>query len=125
MDHPYFPILIVFGLGIVFALVFLGLSALIGPAKRHHGAHKLTPYECGLNPIGSARQKIDIKFSLVAMLFIVFDIETVFLYPWALLYRSFLREGFGLFMLVEMGVFIAILVVGLVYIWRKGALDWK
>lgn len=124
MDHPYLPVLLVFVLGVVFAAAFLCLSAVIGPAKKRKGTYKLTPYECGLSPIGTARQQIDIKFSLVAMLFIVFDIETVFLFPWAILYRK-LMASMGLFMLIEMGIFIGILAIGLLFVWRKGALEWR
>ena len=125
MDHPFFPILLVLLLGIGFSALFLGLSAIIGPKKRRASAGKLSPYECGLKPIGSAREQLDIKFSLVAMLFILFDVETVFMFPWAILFKDYVKDGMGLFMLIEMGLFVVILVFGLIYIWRKGALEWK
>lgn len=126
MTHPFLPVLVALLFGSAFAAVFLLLSAIIGPkVKGSHQKSKLSVYECGLPPIGTARERIDIKFSLVAMLFILFDIEAVFLFPWAVLYRDFIREGMGVFMLVEMGSFLAILAIGLVYIWKKGALDWK
>ncbi|MBX7148578.1 NADH-quinone oxidoreductase subunit A [bacterium] len=125
MDHPYFPILIVLLVGIGFSALFLTLSAVIGPKKRKASAAKLSSYECGLNPIGSAREQLDIKFSNVAMLFILFDIETVFMFPWAILYKDSIKGGMGTFMFVEMAIFVVILVVGLAYIWRKGALEWK
>lgn len=123
MNHPFFPILIVFAVGIIFSALFLVLSALIGPKKSTPS--KLSPYECGIEPIGTARERVDVKFSLVAMLFIIFDIEVVFLFPWAVLYRKFIAEGMGPFMFVEMGIFIGILALGLVFIIRKGALDWQ
>ena len=125
MQHPYLPILLVLLLGILFSALLLGLSAIIGPKKKSKTPGKFTPYECGLNPIGDARAPIDVKFSLVAMVFILFDIETVFLYPWAILYRKMIAEGQGLAMFVEMSVFMVVLSLGLLYIWKKGALDWN
>lgn len=123
MDHPFFPILLVLLLGAVFAAVFLTLSSLIGPKKPNDS--KLSVYECGLKPIGDARDRISIKFSLVALLFILFDIETVFLFPWAVVFKDFMNEGLGGFMLIEMGVFMLILGLGLLFVWRKKALEWK
>lgn len=123
MQHPFLPILIILLIGTLFAGVFLILSALIGPKKRTKS--KLSPYECGVDPVGNARDRFDVKFSLVAMLFILFDIEAVFLFPWAILYRDFIGEGMGLFMFIEMAVFVVILGLGLLYVWRKGILDWK
>ncbi len=107
----------------LFALTFLGLSAILGPKK--YSASKYSTYECGLTPVGSARERISVKFFLVAILFILFDVEVVFLFPWALLYKQFIAEGMGLFMLVEMGLFMVILVLGLAFIWRKGVLEWN
>ena len=83
----------------------------------------MATYESGVTPIGSARERFPIKFYLIAMLFIVFDIETVFLYPWAVNYKN--SGGLMLFNLAEMAVFIAILLVGYVYVWRKGAFEWE
>jgi len=80
---------------------------------------KAAAYECGITPTGTARERFHTRFYLVAMLFIVFDIETVFLYPWAIVFKHL-----GLFGLVEMAVFLAILLVGFVYVWGKGALEW-
>lgn len=123
MDHPFIPVLVALLVGICFAALFLGLSAVIGPKK--YSKSKLGPYECGFEPLTNARERVDIKFSLVAMLFILFDVETVFFYPWAILYRKFIEEGQGLLMLGEMALFLVILLVGFVYVWRKGGLDWK
>jgi NADH-quinone oxidoreductase subunit A len=81
---------------------------------------KLSPYECGMPPVGTARDRFSIKFYIIAMLFILFDIEAVFLYPWAVEFRKL-----GMFGFVEMGVFIAILLVGYIYVWKKGALEWE
>lgn len=125
MDHPYFPILIILAVAFVFAGIFIVLSSLIGPRKKFHSSAKFSPYECGLNPVGDAREPVDVKFSLVAMLFIIFDIEAVFLFPWAILFKDFIETGQGLIMLIEMGIFLFILAIGLIYVWRKGALEWR
>jgi len=114
----YLPIFIFFIVAVGFALVTLFLSAIFG--KRKITPQKMIPYECGMDPIGEARKRFSVRFYIVAMLFIVFDIEAVFLYPWAVIFREL--KVFGL---VEMGVFIAILLVGFVYVWKKGALEWE
>ena len=123
MEHPFLPILLVFVMAALFTGAFLGLSAILGPKKPSHS--KLSVYECGLEPVGDARERFSVKFFLVALLFILFDIEVVFLIPWAVTYRGFIAEGMGLFMLIEMGIFMVILAIGLLYVWRKGALEWK
>lgn len=118
--QTYIPVLVM-GLGAaVVAAVLIGLSALLGP--RRPSAAKVSAYECGVTPVGSARERFPIKFYLVAMLFIVFDIETIFLYPWAVTYRQ--SGAMMLFNLAEMSVFVAILLVGYVYIWRRGGFEW-
>ena len=113
----FIPILMMLIAGIGFAVFTLVASHFLG--KRVNDPAKLGPYECGITPVGSARERFHTRFYLVAMLFIVFDIETVFLYPWAVVYKSL-----ALFGLIEMLVFIAILLAGLVYVWGKGALEW-
>jgi NADH-quinone oxidoreductase subunit A len=118
MLGTYLPILLVVLIAVVFGLVALTFSSLIGPKKKT--ALKLSPYESGCEPVGTARERFSIKFYMIAMLFILFDIEAVFLYPWAILYKKL-----GLFGLVEMGVFIVILFVGYIYVWKKGALEWE
>src|SRR5262245_7184014 len=100
-----------------FAVFTLVASHLLG--RRVYDPAKLMPYECGVTPVGNARERFHTRFYLVAMLFIIFDIETVFLYPWAIVFRE-LR----IFGLIEMGIFVAILLIGFVYIWGKGALEW-
>jgi len=100
-----------FAVGTIAASYYLG--------RRVNTAEKLMPYECGITPVGNARERFHTRFYLIAMLFIVFDIETVFLYPWAVVYKQL-----ALFGLIEMVVFIAILLAGLVYVWGKGALEW-
>jgi NADH-quinone oxidoreductase subunit A len=119
--NSYIPVLVMGAGAIVIAALLIGLSFLLGP--RRPTPQKNAPYECGVTPIGSARERFPIKFYLVAMLFIVFDIETVFLYPWAVTYRS--SGSLMLFNLAEMAVFIAILFVGYIYVWKRGAFEWE
>ncbi|HWU37215.1 MAG TPA: NADH-quinone oxidoreductase subunit A [Candidatus Acidoferrum sp.] len=113
----YLPILILIGLAALFAGGSILLSALLGP--RRPTTEKLSPYECGVEPVGSARDRFSVKFYLVAMLFIIFDMEIVFLYPWAVVYKEF--KAFGL---AAMGTFLLILLVGFFYVWKKGGLEW-
>ena len=113
----YESVLLLIALGGTIAVVFVFLSRFVGP--RNANPEKVSTYECGVEPVKNARERFPVRFYLVAMLFIVFDIEAVFLYPWARLFRQL-----GVFGLIEMGIFILILVVGLVYAWRKGALEW-
>ena len=113
----YIPIAIMLGLGVLAGLVFTNINRLIGP--KHPTEEKLSTYESGMEPVKTARERFSVKYYLVAMLFIVFDIETVFMYPWAVRFRTL-----GLFGFAEMMVFIAILLVGFVYIVKKGALEW-
>ena len=100
-----------FAAGTLLGSYFLG--------RRVYDPAKMLPYECGITPTGSARDRFHTRFYLVAMLFIVFDIEIVFLYPWAVVFKQL-----GLFGLIEMAIFLLILVLGLVYVWGKGALEW-
>lgn len=123
MAHPFLPILVLLIFASCFAGFFLLLSSLIGPKKP--SAVKQSPYECGINPIGGARERVSVKFFLVAILFILFDIEVVFLFPWAVLFRSAVVAGNGLFYLTEMFVFMVVLILGLAYVWRKKALEWR
>lgn len=117
MLMDYLPILILVGLAALFAGGSIVLSALLGP--HHPTSEKLSPYECGVEPVGTARDRFSVKFYLVAMLFIIFDMDIVFLYPWAVVYREL--KVFGL---VSMGTFLLILLVGFFYVWKKGGLEW-
>jgi NADH-quinone oxidoreductase subunit A len=101
------------------AVVMVLLSTLIGQHKKNKV--KMSPYECGMEPQGDVRSRFSVKFYLVAMLFILFDVEAVFLYPWAILLKSDLKM-FGFW---EMMVFIVIILAGLFYIWKKGVIDWN
>ena len=113
----YLPILIHFSLAALLATAIVLLSWIIG--YRRPTRAKLSPYECGMTPVGDARQRFSVKFYLVAMLFILFDVEAVFLYPWAVILRDLKMFGF-----CEMLVYIGIVLVGFFYIWKKGVLDW-
>jgi NADH-quinone oxidoreductase subunit A len=113
----WFSILIMIALGAGFALVSVLLSHVLGP--RHPTAEKSAPYECGMPPVGDARERQSVKFYLVAMIFLLFDIEVAFLYPWAMALRDLGWNGF-----VEVVLFFALLLAGYMYVWRKGALDW-
>jgi NADH-quinone oxidoreductase subunit A len=95
----------------------LGIAKLVRPEKPEKV--KLMPYECGVDPIGGSRQRYTVRFYIVAILFVIFDVETIFLFPWAVQYKAL-----GLFGFVEMMIFLAILIVGYVWIWKKGALEW-
>ena len=118
MLGAYLPILVLVIIAVCFGMGSLVFSTLIGQKKP--SKVKLAPYECGCEPVGSARERFSIKFYLIAMLFILFDIEAVFLYPWSVIFKRL-----GMFGLMEMGVFIVILFVGYVYVWKKGALEWE
>ena len=113
----YIPILLFILVAIGLAIFTLLLSGLLHPEK--YNKVKLEPYECGIEPETDARDRYSIRFYLVAMLFVIFDVETVFLFPWAVI-----MDELALFGLIEMIVFLFILVVGYVYAWRKGALEW-
>ena len=120
MNRPYLSFLILLGFVAFNAALLIGLSHLLAPHKPN--AIKDSPYESGMPPLGSARERFSVKFYLVAMLFIIFDIETVFMIPWAVAFRQ-LSDMAGL-LIIEMFVFIVILAVGYVYIWKRGALQW-
>lgn len=117
MLDPYLGILILGIVGVLNAVVILGLSHLIG--SRRPTSIKAAPYESGIDPLGTTRERFSVNFYIVAMLFIVLDIETLFLVPWASVFRQFGLVGF-----LEVTFFLVVLGVGLVYAWRKGALEW-
>ena len=117
MLQSYLPILIQVLVASVVAGAILALSALVG--VRRPTREKLSPYECGITPVGDARERFSVSFYLIGMLFILFDVEAVFLYPWAVVYRQL--RVFGL---ASMGTFLLILLVGFFYVWKKGGLEW-
>ena len=131
--NDYLPILLMFIVAGGFAVGNIVLSQFIG--QRKHTRTKMMPYECGKDPVGTARERFSVKFYMVAVLFIIFDIETVFMIPWGAYFRQLsctapLANGIcpggqaSFFGLIEMVVFIVILLVGFVYVWKKGALQW-
>jgi NADH-quinone oxidoreductase subunit A len=120
MLEPYAPVLLLIVFVIANAILMLGVSHILSPYRRT--PTKIAPYESGMPVLGDARERFSIKFYLIAMLFIIFDIETVFMIPWAVAFKQ-LTEISGL-LIIEMLVFILILAVGYVYIWKRGALQW-
>ena len=113
----YFPILVQVIVAAGLAATLVGISTLLG--KRAKSPLKDTPYESGMAPVGSAHERFSVKFYLVGMIFILFDIEAVFLYPWVVVYRDLKMFGF-----IEMLVFVVLILVGFFYVYKKGALDW-
>lgn len=120
--YDYLPILLMFVVAAGFAVGNIILSQFVGQRKRTRT--KLMPYECGKDPVGSARERFSVKFYLIAMIFILFDIEVIFLVPWAVVYKSLVAQGLSTFAYVEMMLFIALLLVGYIYVVKKGAFDW-
>jgi NADH-quinone oxidoreductase subunit A len=119
----YIPILIVFIFVAGFAVTNIVLSHVVG--RRKDTRAKLMPYECGMDPVGSAHQRFSVKFYLIAMLFILFDIEAVFLLPWAVVFRKLSYTISRPFVFFEMMIFVAVLLVGYVYVWKKGLFEWN
>ena len=115
--QPWLPVAVLLVLTTVLAFTVIGMSSLLGP--RRGSKRKLMPYESGMTPIGGAMRRMPVRFYLVAMIFILFDIEVVFMLPYALIFRKL-----GLFGLVEMGTFMIILLVGYIYAWKTGAFTW-
>ena len=115
--QSWLSVLIMIGLGAGFAIVSVLLSNVLGPSKP--SPEKSAPYECGMPAVGDARERQSVKFYLVAMIFLLFDIEVAFLYPWAMALRDLGWTGF-----VQVVIFMLLLLAGYVYVWRKGALDW-
>jgi NADH-quinone oxidoreductase subunit A len=123
MLAPFIPIAIIVILSIVFAFLIVIIGNLFGPRRKT--PRKLMPYESGMTPIGPGTRRVPVHFYLVAVLFILFDIEIIFIIPWAVILRQFAAENFGIFALLEMAFFIIVLLVGLIYAWKKGALEWE
>ncbi len=119
----YLPILLMFIFITGFAVTNIILAYIIGKHKNTRA--KLMPYECGMDPVGSTRQRFSVKFYLVAMLFILFDIEAIFLVPWAVVFREMINKISRPFVFFEMMIFIAVLLVGYIYVWKKGIFEWS
>ncbi len=118
MPPEYLPIAVMFTISLALVVVVLFMSRLFGPY--HPERRKLEPYESGMDPIGSGMRRFFVRFYLTAVLFILFDVELIFFLPWAVVFRKL-----GLFALIEMGIFLAFLLIGYAYVWRKGALEWE
>lgn len=118
----YFPILLMFAAAAGFAASQILISQLVG--QRRRTPTKQMPYECGKDPVGSARERFSVKFYLIAMIFVLFDIELIFLTPWAVVFRQFREIGHGGFIYAEMMTFVILLLIGYIYVWKKGLFDW-
>lgn len=118
MLAEYLPIVIFLTIAAVIGVALLVLGSLLGPKRP--SAEKLAPYECGFEAFEDARMKFDVRYYLIAILFIVFDLEIAFMFPWAVVFRDLNMLG-----LVEMALFLGLLLVGFVYCWKKGALEWE
>lgn len=119
----YIPILLMFGLAAIVASTLIVVSRLLG--QRVSTREKLMPYECGKDPVGSARERFSVKFYMVALMFILFDIEAIFFIPWAVVFKRLAVDISKAFVFFEMMIFIAVLLVGYIYVWKKGVLDWR
>src|SRR6266487_98590 len=117
MLSDYLPILVMFLVALFIAVFVIVASGFLGPQRP--SKRKLMPYESGMEPIGQAQRRFPVKFNLVAMIFILFDIEVIFFFPYALVYKRLGGSG-----LIEMGLFMLILLIGFIYIWKRGALEW-
>lgn len=114
----YFPVLLFLAVATGIGIALLILGNLLGPKKVT--AEKLSPYECGFEAFADSRTKFDVRYYLIAILFIIFDLEIAFVIPWAVVF-----DKLGVFGLVEMGMFVGLLVLGFIYVWKKGALEWE
>jgi NADH-quinone oxidoreductase subunit A len=124
MLENYFPILVFILVGVAFGILPVVLGSLVAPSRPD--SEKLSPYECGFEAFEDARMKFDVRYYLIAIIFILFDLEIAFLFPWAAIFKEIVETpAIKLFGFVEMMVFVVILVVGYVYAWAKGALEWE
>ncbi|MEO5829594.1 MAG: NADH-quinone oxidoreductase subunit A [Rhodanobacter sp.] len=118
MLAEYWPVLLFIGVAAGLGVVLLAIGLLAGP--RRPEAEKLAPYECGFEAFEDARMRFDVRYYLLAILFIIFDLEIAFLFPWAVVFPQL-----GVIALIEMGLFLLLLVIGFAYVWKKGALEWE
>jgi NADH-quinone oxidoreductase subunit A len=124
MLENYFPVLVFILVGLAFGCAPILLGWLVAP--NHPDSENLSPFECGFEPFEDARMKFDVRYYLIAILFILFDLEIAFMFPWASIFKEIVNtESLRLFGFIEMFVFIGILVIGYIYAWAKGALDWE
>ncbi|MBP8080541.1 MAG: NADH-quinone oxidoreductase subunit A [Arenimonas sp.] len=118
MLGEYLPILLFLAVATVVGVALLVLGSLLGPQRPE--SEKLSPYECGFEAFEDAHMQFDVRYYLIAILFIAFDLEIAFVFPWAVIFRSL-----GIVGLIEMGIFLGLLVLGFIYVWKKGALEWE
>ena len=123
MYNDFIPVIVFVLIGVALLVAPLDLQYLLSPRHNKSG-EKLVSYECGEVPEGSAWVKFNVRFYIIALIFIIFDVEVVFLFPWAAVYQQFIEQGDGLLVLIEVLLFILILLVGFAYVWVKGDLDW-
>lgn len=123
MLSNYLPVLLFIMVGLIVGVVMAALGFILG--TRRPDPEKNSPYECGFEAFEDARMKFDVRYYLVAILFIIFDLEIAFLFPWAIVFKDFIAQGIGLFAFTAMMLFLAILVVGFIYEWKRGALEWE
>lgn len=117
----YFAVFLFILIALLFPLVALLFGKLVRPSKPEKV--KSMPYECGMDPVGDARDRYPVRYYIIALLFLIFDVETIFLFPWAVVYAKD-TAGVMLFLFLEMAVFLAIVIIGYIYVWKKGALKW-
>jgi NADH-quinone oxidoreductase subunit A len=118
--NDFLPIFVYMAVAIGLALLIVGISVWFGPRKHAQNATKIEPYESGMKAIGQGQRRFPVRFYLIAVLFILFDVEVIFMYPWAVAFRQL-----GLYGLVQMVIFLGILFAGYIWVWKKGALDWE
>ena len=123
MVDQYVPLALLLAVVVVMAAAMVLLSTVFGP--RRPSAAKLSPFECGMVPVGDARTRFPVRYYLVALVFVVFDLEAVFIYPWAVSLPAMKADGMTTFWFVEMLIFVGVLLVGFLYLWKRGALDWE
>lgn len=119
----YFPIFLLLVIGVSVGTGIVTISYLLGPRKS--SSEKCDTYECGITPVSDARGRFSIKFYLIAILFVVFDVEIIYLIPWSVVFKKFLKNGLGFFLIAELAIFMCILLAGFIYVWRAGNLDWE
>ena len=123
MYRDFLPVIIFTGLAVALVAAPLLIQYIISP-RHNKGGEKLESYECGEVPEGSAWVKFNVRFYVIALIFIIFDVEVIFLFPWAVVFQSLKASGFGFLAFIEMFAFVLILIVGFAYVWVKGDLDW-
>ena len=123
MYTDFLPVVIFTGLAVALVALPLLIQHIVSP-RHNKGGEKLTSYECGEIPEGSAWVKFNVRFYIIALIFLIFDVEVIFLFPWAVVFKQLTETGFGFLAFIEMFIFVSILIVGFAYVWVKGDLDW-